>query len=393
MWINREIEPILKERASKRPSVIITGARQTGKTTLLSKVFPQYNYVTLDIPKDAQEAEESGETFLTKHPPPIIVDEIQYAPKLLHHIKKNIDDHRDENGRFLLTGSQKFSLMHHISESLAGRCTILNCHTLSLREFAAWQNKTPGPEDLLEWIWKGGYPELHAKSLDPESFYSDYLATYLERDVLQLLHVQNLRNFDRFLRLCALRTGQILSQNSLATDIGISPNTVNSWLSVLETSGITYFLEPFFSNRSKRVVKTPKFYFLDTGLCCFLAGIRSKQDLKTSPLLGPLFETHVVGQCIRHFANQGKKEELYFFRDHFGHEVDIVIPKGNGFSLYECKWAEHPDLDAKGFKGFEKMVGEKRILSKSIINPLPGWKKTSSDILVEDSVELYSLRL
>lgn len=390
MWIEREIESVLQERASKRPSIIATGARQTGKTSLLAKVFPQHRYVTLDIPKDAQEAEESGETFLAKHAPPIIVDEVQYAPKLLHYIKKNIDDHRDDNGRFLLTGSQKFSLMKHISESLAGRCSILHCYTLSLREFVAWQNKTPDSEDLLEWIWKGGYPELHAKSLDPESFYSDYLATYLERDVLQLLHVQNLRNFDRFLRLCALRTGQMLSQNSLATDLGMSPNTVNSWLSVLETSGIVYFLEPYFPNRNKRVVKTPKFYFLDTGLCCFLAGIRSKEDLKTSPLLGPLFETHVVGQFVRHYANRGKKEELYFFRDHFGHEVDIVVPKGNGFCLYECKWAEQPNLDVKGFKGFEKMAGEKQIVSKSIINPLPGWRKTSSGILVEDSIDLYS---
>lgn len=391
MWIQREIELFLKELAYKRPSIIVTGARQTGKTSLLKHVFPSYHYITLDIPLYAEEAEESGESFLNRHKKPVIVDEVQYAPRLLRHIKHSIDQNRDENGQYLLTGSQKFSLMEKVTESLAGRCAILTCYSLSAREYETWRQKSLVQDTLLEWIWMGGYPELHAKALDPEQFYGNYLATYLERDVLQILQVQNLRDFDRFLRLCAIRSGQLLSLSTLASEIGISPNTAKSWISILETSGIIYLLEPYYQNLGKRIVKSPKLYFMDTGLACYLVGIRSVEDLKRSQLLGFFFETHVLGQLIRHYANQGKRPEFYFYRDHYGNEVDFLVPVGNVFQLMECKWAENPSLDVKGFRELERLVGTERILSKSIITPSPGTRKMKENIIIEDSVHFQKL--
>lgn len=391
MWIEREIEDVLRQIATKRPSLILTGARQAGKTSLLKQVFPRHNYVTLDVPLNAQEAEESGETFLIKYPPPVIVDEVQYAPALLRYVKTAIDQDREASGRFLITGSQKFSLMQGVTESLAGRTAILQCHSLSAREYQTWKAKPLERDSLLEFIFKGGYPELHAKSLDPELFYSNYLATYLERDVTQALQVRNLRDFDRFLRLAAIRTAQLLNINGLATDVGVSPNTIKSWLSILEASNVIYLLEPYYQNLGKRIVKSPKLYFLDTGLCCFLLGIRRSEEILSSTLLGALFETHVLGQIIRHFANQGLQTPIYFYRDHYGHEVDFMIPVGSAFRLIECKWSENPSLEVRGFREIVKLVGAKRVLSQSVVNQIPGMRKTQSEVIVEDSIHLQNL--
>lgn len=392
MWIQREIELALKQILAQRPALVLTGSRQSGKTSLLRQICPDYNYVTLDIPLQAGEAEESGETFLKKNPPPLIVDEVQYAPKLLRYIKAAVDSRRDKNGQFCLTGSQKFSLMQKVTESLAGRSAILSLFSLSAREYARWKNRELDPAGLLEWIWEGGYPELHAKSLDPERFYSDYFATYLERDVMSALQVRDLRDFDRFVRLCAVRTGQLLSFSSFASDVGVSPNTIKSWISVLEASNVLYLLEPYYQNLGKRIVKSPKLYFVDTGLACFLAGIRSVRDLKQSQLLGPLFETHALGQILRHYANQGKRAEIYFYRDHYGHEIDFLIPVGNSFHLFECKWSENPSPVVKGFQEMLALIGPKRVLSQSILSPLTGSRKTQGGIIVEDSVTLQSLK-
>ena len=207
---------------------------------------------------------------------------------------------------------------------------------------------------LVEWMLKGGYPELHSRGLDAERFFGDYLATYLERDVRTILGVRSLRDFDRFMRLCAARTGQLVSYTALATDLGVSPNTVKSWLSVLEASKVVLLLEPYFENLGKRIVKTPKLYFLDTGLCSYLLGARTPDDLLRSPMLGALFETHVLGQIVRHFANQGRRREIYFYRDHHGHEVDFLIPSAGRFELIECKWAESPGPTQRGFAELER---------------------------------------
>lgn len=391
MWISRELNATLVETASNRPAVVLTGCRQAGKTSLLVKSFPGHTYVSLDVPLVAEEAEHSGGEFLKKYPPPIIIDEVQYAPSLLRHVKADIDINRDETGRFLITGSQDFSLMEGVTESLAGRSALLTLHSLSAREHEASSETTLDRDAIAEWMLMGGYPELHSRGLDPERFYGDYLATYLERDVRSILGVRSLRDFDRFMRLCAARTGQLVSYSSLATDLGVSPNTVKSWLSVLNASNIVFLLEPYFENLGKRIVKTPKLYFLDTGLCSYLLGARTPEDLIRSPMLGAIFETHVLGQIVRHFANQGRRREIYFYRDHHGREVDFLIPSAGRFALIECTWSESPSPNQRGFQELESLVGPDRIISQTIVTPERGTRRASDGVVIADSVALEFL--
>lgn len=390
MWINRDIERVIAEIARQRPALILTSNRQAGKTSLLQRVFPQYNYVSLDQPLVAEQAEESGSQFLRDHPAPLVIDEAQYAPQLFRYLKLAIDEHRDKSGQYCLTGSQKFPLMQGITESLAGRVAVLNCHSLSVWELERWSGQVAEGEQLLQWIFQGGYPELHDKSLEPQRFYADYLSTYLERDVRQVLQVKSLRDFDRFMRLAAIRSGQLLSYSSFASDLGVSPNTIKSWISVLEASNILFMLEPYYRNLGKRLVKTPKLFFLDTGLACFLAGLRSPADLRHSGLMGAFFETHVVGQMVRWYANRGRWAPLYFYRDHYGREVDLVIPVGEKLKLFECKWSEMPSRRVKGFEEIIRLIGEENVLSRSIITPTRGLRQRGQ-MIIEDSVELKSL--
>lgn len=390
MWIERDIQALLRQAAATRPVLLLTGARQTGKTSLCQETFKHHRFVSLDLPRIAEEAETSGEQFLETYKPPVIIDEIQYAPALFRYIKNWVDAHRKENGALVLTGSQKFELMAGVSESLAGRIEILPLMPLSLHELERWSGKKAETSQLLEWILKGGYPELYAEGLDFERFYSSYVATYLERDVRQILQVRNLRDFDRFMRLAALRTGQLFSLHSFSSDVGVSPNTIKDWLSVLNASQIVSLVEPYYENLGKRLVKTPKLYFLDTGLACFLAGLRSTRDLSASVLLGPLFETLVFGQIVRWHANKGKTLKLYFYRDHSGTEVDFVVPIGDKLKLYECKWTEVSG-PIKSFHTLAKAVGEKRILSRSLITPVRGRRTAKDGTLIEDCVELKSL--
>lgn len=391
MWINREISSVLPELHASKPVLLITGARQTGKTSLCQEIFPQHSYVSLDLPRIAEEADESGEAFLANYGEPLIIDEVQYAPKLFRYLKHAVDTKRNANGRYILTGSQKFSLMSQVSESLAGRVSIVELHTLSLSELERSSNKRIEGSQLQQGMFLGGFPELHASDIKPHRFFGDYVATYLERDVRQAIRVQNLRDFDRFMRMVAIRTGQLLSMNSLAADLGVSPSTIKSWLSVLEASQIICLLEPYYNNPGKRIVKTPKLYFLDTGLACFLAGLRSDEDLRSSALLGPMFETLVLGQIIRWHTNRGLRPQVYFYRDHYGLEVDFVLPVGEKLKLYECKWAETPNKVTKAFSEMTKIFGEENILTKSIITPVRGSRRAQDGIIIEDCVDLLSL--
>lgn len=392
MWIPREAETTLSALAAERPAIIVTGARQAGKTSLLRRVFPNHDYVSLDLPLLAEQAEESGGQFLDAHAPPLIVDEVQYAPRLFRYLKAAIDERQGQNGLYLLTGSQKFSLMQGVTESLAGRVALLDIYPLSLRELETWSGRAAEGDVLLEWMLQGSYPELHAKNLDPQRFYSDYVSTYLERDVRQVLQVKNLRDFDRFLRLAAAGTGQLLSLTSMASSLGISPNTVKSWLSILEASNIVVLLEPYYRDLGKRIVKTPKLYFLDTGLAAFLVGFRSVNDLRQSTMLGAFFETLVLGQIVRRFAAKGLKPNVYFFRDHYGHEVDFLVPVGEKMVLIECKWSETPPKKLKGFQEIAKLAGEENILSQSVITPVRGTRRNrESALVVEDCVDLSCL--
>ncbi len=252
MWIPRFVEPRLKRSAKTRPVIVLTGARQTGKTSTFLRMFPGHAFVSLDLPTEAEQAEKEPRSFLQRHPPPAIIDEVQYAPALFRHLKVVVDAHRTRNGQFLLTGSQKFTLMKDVSESLAGRADIVELETLSFAEIRAALPQI-GVETV---IVRGGFPELYANlEIDLIAFYNSYLATYLERDVRSLTNVGSLRDFERFVRACALRSANLLNKADLARDVGIASSTANHWLSMLEASGQVILLEPWFSNRTKSIVK------------------------------------------------------------------------------------------------------------------------------------------
>ena len=379
---------MLQKAVQTRPVVLLTGARQTGKSSLLQKIFPNYNYVSLDWPDKASSAKENSSWFLEQNKTPLIIDEIQYAPELLRWLKIAVDKKRQSFGRYILTGSQKFSLMKAISESLAGRIAILECHSLSAREIFNHKKQTLTQQKLLKWMVQGGYPEVQSQKLPPERFYADYLATYLERDVRQLLNVKNLSLFSKFLRLLALRSGQILSMSSLSSSVGVSAHTIKSWVSVLEANNIIYLLKPFYNNYGKRLLKSPKLYFLDTGLLCFLAGIHDEKTLANSSLLGSFFESFCLGQLIRNIQSKGLPEKLYCFRDSQGNEVDFLIPEGKQLYLYESKWSFQQARLPKNIIKFQKLVGDKSVKMSKIITSNETFEKIGKKALLTNVVTL-----
>ncbi len=364
MWIPRDIEPRLRRSVRTRPVIVLTGARQTGKTSTLRRLFGRYGYVSLDLPSEAEQAEKEPDTFLRRHPPPVILDEVQYAPALFRHLKAAVDVDRERNGRYLLTGSQKFTLMHGVSESLAGRADIVDLETLSLAEI-----RGALPAVSLETaVVKGGFPELYASAeIDPQAFHNSYLATYLERDVRSLTSIGNLRDFERFLRACALRSANLLNKADLARDVGIAPSTANQWLSVLEASGQIVLLEPWFSNRTKSIVKSPKLYLADTGTLCALLNIRTEDSLRQSPAVGAVWETFVFAQLRRRERLTGRVQSLYFWRDRT-REVDFVIENAGRLELLEARWTELPSVgDAVNLEFVRKLVGPTRVSGGAII--------------------------
>ena len=364
MWIPRSVEPRLRHSARTRPVVVLTGARQTGKTSTLRRLFPNYNFISLDLPTEAEQAEKEPNSFLRRHEPPVIIDEVQYAPKLFRYIKAAVDSNRSRNGQFLLTGSQKFTLMKNVSESLAGRADIVELETLSLAEMQAAL-----PETTVEQaIVRGGFPELYANpEIDPVAFYNSYLATYLERDVRSLANVGSLRDFERFLRACALRSANLLNKADLARDVGISPSTANHWLSVLEASGQIVLLEPWFSNRTKSIVKSPKLYLADTGLLCALLNIRSEEALLQAPGAGAIWETFVFAQLRDRERNAGRVGSLFFWRDRT-REVDFVVDIAGRLELYEAKWTEVPSSGDTAYLTFARdIAGSSKIKSGAVV--------------------------
>lgn len=352
MWIARKYQETLKDLFGQFPVVVLTGGRQVGKTSLVRKVFPRASYVSLDIPSRAAQAEQDPEAFLSEHPEPLIIDEVQYAPSLFRNLKVRVDS-KKRPGRFLLTGSQHFLLMQGVSESLAGRCGVLNMYNLSAAELGG-----KFVED--EYLFKGGYPELYARpEIDPHFWHAAYLATYLERDVRNILNVGSLRDFDRFLRAVAARTAQSLSYANIARDVGVAPNTAKKWISVLEASGQIVLLEPYYKNLGKRLVKSPKLYLADTGLAAFLMGFDNFTSLAKHPAIGALWETHVVMQVVRHFSSRGKRVPLWFWRTAGGEEVDLLIEQGGRYVAVEAKYAEQPGIGScKGIEALERMYGE-----------------------------------
>ncbi len=375
MWIPRYAEEHLRRSARTRPVLVLTGARQTGKTSTLQRLFPEFGFVSLDLPTEAAQAEKEPEVFLRRHPAPSIVDEVQYAPALFRHLKVAVESGRSRYGQYLLTGSQKFTLMKGVSESLAGRADVVELETLSLAEIRA-----AVPDTRLECaIVRGGFPELHANpDIDALGFYNSYLATYLERDVRSLANVGSLRDFERFLRACALRSANLLNKADLARDVGIAPSTANQWLSMLEASGQIVLLEPWFSKRTKSLVKSPKLYLADTGLLCALLNIRSEEVLTGSPWAGAVWETFVFAQ-LRHRERRARRAgSLFFWRDRT-REVDFVVDSGGRLELFEAKWTELPaESDGVNLSFVRDSVGSSRVSRAVIVcrtalsHPIPG---------------------
>ena len=372
MWIAREIERLLQDRVAQRPVVVLTGARQTGKTSLVRRLFAAWQYVSLDLPSEAEQAEHDPRGFLARHPPPLVVDEVQYAPKLFRHLKVAVDAKRDRAGQFVLTGSQNFTLMKAVSDSLAGRVEILRLEGLSWSETRAARPELTVNDVML----RGGFPELIARpELDAAGFYRSYVATYLERDLRQLLQVTSLRDYERFLRACALRTAQLLNRAELSRDVGISGSTAGQWLSALEASGQVSLLGPWFSNRTKSLVKTPKLYLCDSGLCAFLMGLTSVPDLRGSPMAGALWETLVASELRRMQIHRSGGWELNFWRDRTN-EADFLFHRGGRFDLADAKWTEHPgDRDTLMLLRVSNLLPKASVRRRAIIcrcnNPYP----------------------
>ena len=359
MRFDRELGPRLLGLAAHFPVVLLTGARQTGKTTLLRQTFPNHHYVTLDLPSDAAAAESSPDTFFGQHAPPVLVDEVQYAPGLFRHIKAQVDAARHETGRFLLTGSQKFPLMKEVSDSLAGRCAWLELEGLSAHELGT--AAPPARERLLSVLARGQLPELWRDPQLPHTdFQRAYLATYVERDVRQLLNVGSLRDFERFMRLCATYNGQLLNKTEIARGVGVSSKTIDQWLSVLQASNQIALLEPYYANLGKRVVKSPKLYFCDTGLLCFLLGL-DEASLARSALLGAVWEAFIYAELRKAIAARAPAHQLWFYRDQQGREVDFMLQGAGGFICIECKWAELPEIgDARWLRELARLLEDAR---------------------------------
>ncbi len=386
MWIHRHSEKLILRMARQFPALLVTGTRQAGKTSILRHLFPQSSFLSLDLPVNAEAARTAPEQLLDQHPGPVIIDEIQYAPALLRYIKYRIDKDRSP-GRYLLTGSQVFPLMEGVSESLAGRCAILNLYTLSRAELLDAGKAI----DETSYIFLGGYPELHVGA-DADLWFPAYVATYLERDVRNILRVVDLQDFNRFVRACALRSSQVLNYSDLARDTGIAPNTARKWLGLLQTSAVVTLIETYYGNRTKRLIKSPKLVFLDTGLAVFLAGFRAEEDLFNSSLAGPIWESYVFGQILRQAGSQGESITIHYWRTANGPEVDLVLEQGGGRVVaVECKLKERPDIaDSAGLRALDE-AEKGRIKKKFVVCRTKATYKLSDGTWVVNVSELLKI--
>jgi uncharacterized protein len=358
--IKRTLSRKLVDLARQFPVVSITGPRQSGKTTLTRMVFEDYDYVSLEDPSEREFAHSDPKGFLRRFADGIILDEIQRAPDLLSYIQGIVD--RDGSpGKFILTGSQQFHLMDKVSQTLAGRTAIVYLLPFSLDELMGetpsdpWKmnalpNKRKKPSFSLEEIlYKGLYPRIHDKKLEAQDWLSAYYRTYVERDVRDVANIGNLETFQRFVRLCTGRSGQLLNHSSLAADCGISHTTARHWISILQAGFIIQLLPPHHENFSKRILKSPKLYFLDSGLLCYLLRVRDPADIPTHAMKGAIFETFVVSEFYKAFAHRGEIPPLFFWRDRTGHEVDVIIDTGKKLIPIEIKSGE--TISSSSFDG------------------------------------------
>lgn len=351
-YVYRSISKSILDAIQYYSVITITGPRQVGKTTLCKNLFPDYTYINLEHPAQRTIIEQDIEAFFANANTHLIIDEVHHLPQMLSYIQVLVDENPDR--KFILTGSSNFALLHQITQSLAGRTALF-----TLLPFA--QSELSVTKDLStdQLLYQGFYPAIYTKNTPANMLYRDYYNTYVERDIHQLLKVKNLQAFQTFIRLCAGRVGSECNFSSLSNDVGVSVPTITEWMSILQASYIVWKLPPYFANINKRLVKTPKLYFYDTGLLCYLLGIENVQQLKTHPLRGSIFENMVLNEVLKSRFNQGKDNNLCFYRENKGAEVDLVSPQSNKLSIMEIKSAKTFTKDfMRGIKHLEEILGE-----------------------------------
>lgn len=375
-YLNRSLEPVLQRAVTEFPAVVLTGPRQSGKTTLLKHLFgSDYAYLSLELPDVRAAAEEDPRSFLARFPPPVIYDEVQFAPGLLPYVKERIDEDRGRSGQFLLSGSQNLLLNERVTESLPGRAAILHLLPMSWREACgnlhaplAWDadsgtgtGKPLSPTEFWSRILRGGYPELVANpGRDLQLWHSSYIQTYLERDVRSLRQVGDLGRFRSFLRAIAARTGQLLNLSEVGRDLGVAVNTAKAWISILEATYQIIIVRPYFANIGKRLVKSPRVYFTDPGTLCHLTGLKDPDHAASGPLAGPLMEAAVLGEIVKTLTHRGERPEVYFWRTAAGAEVDFVVEVGGTAVPIEVKATATPRVRmVRGIRGFRRDLGER----------------------------------
>ncbi len=376
MYLNRTIEKTIKELSSQFPVIVVSGARQVGKSTLLQMIKnDNMKYVTLDDLDARSLALSDPKYFLEQYGYPLLIDEIQYAPILLNYIKIIVDEEKMNNLKnnlpvrplFWLTGSQQFEIMKGVSESLAGRIGVLNLYSMSLDEIEKNDGEIFSPQieslkkkkspkiierkQIFNYIFNGGMPVIITGATKRNAYFSSYLNTYIERDVKQLINAQKTIEFYNFMQSIAVRTAQELNYSVISKEIGVDLKTIKNWISILETSGIIYLLQPYYSNASNRITKSPKLYFMDTGLCSYLAKYQSAETLEFGALSGAIFETYVVSEIIKNFSNNGidPKMHLYYYRDKDQKEIDLIYADGNTLYPIEIKKGISPSSPDKNF--------------------------------------------
>tara|TARA_R110000868_G_scaffold158036_3_gene385788 strand:- start:35544 stop:36704 length:1161 start_codon:yes stop_codon:yes gene_type:complete len=360
----RDIETTLQKGINSFPVIVVTGPRQSGKTTELRKLLPDYAYVSFESADTLLDAQDDPRGFLKRYPDGLIIDEAQHYPEIFSYIQEIVDAD-PKPGQYVLSGSQNFLLAEQVSQTLAGRAVILELLPLSYREYLT--DAAP-IDNMWEYLYTGSYPRPYHEKLDTDLWYNSYIRTYLERDVRSIVNVKNLSTFQLFLKLCAGRHGQLLNMNNLAQDCGLSHTTISQWLNILEASYIIYRLQPYHNNFKKRQVKTPKLYFYDSAIVCQLTGIESPEHLQTHSSRGAIFEGFVLSEIQKHYYAKGKRAPLYFWRDQSGNEVDGIIERAGDVTAIEIK--------------------SSATASKSLLTSLQKWQNISGN-KPEDSQLIY----
>ncbi len=374
--ISRTLGTKLIQVHAKYPVTLLTGPRQSGKTTLCKAIFPDKPYISFENPDVQEFAENDPKGFLERYSKGAIFDEIQRCPKILSYIQGLVDE-KKKNGMFVLTGSQNLLLLRSVQQSLAGRVAILKLLPFSHEEIQPETDKF----SLEKLIFQGFYPRIYDQNLDPTNTMRYYVESYIERDVRQITNISNLSTFRKFIKLCAGRIGGILNLSSLGNDVGISHTTAKEWLSVLEASYIVYQLPAYYKSFNKRIIKSPKLYFTDVGLACYLLGIEKPEQVTRDPLFGFLFENLIITETLKYFYNSGKDAPLYFFRDNIGNEVDLIIEKARKVIGVEVKAGQTVNSDwFKGLNYLDKVMRESVLARHIIYGGMESYKRENTSV-------------